>query len=50
MEALNAIFALLDTMTMFTTLQSLAIHHRISLYMNDLVVFLVPLEHDIWLV
>jgi hypothetical protein len=49
MEALNAMPSLADDMGLFTDLRSPAIHHRASLYANDLV-FLVPTEQDIQLV
>jgi hypothetical protein len=49
MEALNAMPSLVDDMGLFTHLRSPAIHHRASLYANDLV-FLVPTEQDIQLV
>jgi hypothetical protein len=49
MEALNAKFQLADARSMFTSLQSHSIQHRVSLYTNDMAVFLVPVERDITL-
>jgi hypothetical protein len=50
MEPLNAMFHLADGESFFTSLRSRAIHHRLSLYADDLVVFLAPTARGISLV
>jgi ketosteroid isomerase-like protein len=50
MEVLNTMFQLADLRNLFTSLRALTIHFRVSLYADDLVVFVVPREMDMRLV
>jgi hypothetical protein len=50
MEALNALFCFPDTSNMLTSLCSRSNQHRVSPYIDDLVIFLVLVEQDIKLV
>jgi hypothetical protein len=50
MEVLNVMFSLANMMGLISSLCSPSMHHRVSLYMDDLVVFVVLVEHDIHVV
>jgi hypothetical protein len=47
MESLNALFRLADGMHILSPLQPSSIRHRVSLYADDLVAFIVPSEQDV---
>jgi hypothetical protein len=49
MEALNTMFRLANTQSMFTSLQSRYIRHQVSLYVDNMEIFLVLTERDITL-
>jgi hypothetical protein len=49
MEALNSLVALAERRGLFTPLKSLAIRHRMSLYADDMVVFVAPMDQDVLL-
>jgi hypothetical protein len=50
MEALNGLFWLTGVRGLLTSLHSLAVrHHRLSLYMDVLVIFIMTIEGDITL-
>jgi hypothetical protein len=49
MEALNTMFRLANTQSMFTSLQSRYIRHQVSLYVDNMAIFLVLTERDITL-
>jgi hypothetical protein len=46
MEALNALFRHVNCAGLLSPLRSQAIRHRVSLYANDLVVYISPSEHN----
>jgi hypothetical protein len=46
MEALNALFRHVNHLGWLSPLWSRAIQHRVSLYVDDLVVFISPTEQD----
>jgi hypothetical protein len=50
MEAINAIFHLADLAGVLSSLRASAIRHRVSLYIDDLVVFIDPTELDLTVV
>jgi hypothetical protein len=50
MEALNGLFRFTDSSGLLSPLWSRAIKHRVSLYVDDLVVFVAPVHQDIHLV
>jgi hypothetical protein len=47
MESLNALFRLADSMHVLTSLRPPSIRHRVLLYADDSVAFIVPTEQDI---
>lgn len=47
MEALNAMFTVADSLHLFTQLRPSSIQFRASLYADDVVVFVVPVEQDL---
>jgi hypothetical protein len=47
MEAPNAMFSLADATGLLSSFCSPSVHHRMSLYADDLVVFVAPVKHDI---
>jgi hypothetical protein len=46
MESLNALFRLANIMNILSPLWSSSIRHRISLYADDLVAFIIHSEQD----
>jgi ketosteroid isomerase-like protein len=50
MEALNDLFRFPDSSGTLSPLRARAIKHRVSLYADDLVVFVAPVHQDIHLV
>jgi hypothetical protein len=50
MDALNALFQLIDNRSLFCSLHVPSIRHRLSLYADDLVIFTVLDEQDLRLV
>jgi hypothetical protein len=50
MEVLNALFRCADEWALFTSLWAPAIQFRVSLYVDNLVMFLAPCEQDMCLV
>jgi hypothetical protein len=49
MEALNSLVALAERRGLFIPLKSPAIRHRMSLYTDDMVVFVAPMDQDVLL-
>jgi hypothetical protein len=49
-EALNTMFSLADMLGLLTSLWSPSIHHTVLLYVDDLVIFVAPVEHDICII
>jgi hypothetical protein len=47
MELLNALFRRVDGMHILSPLRPSSIRHRASLYADNLVAFIVPLEQDV---
>jgi hypothetical protein len=50
MKMLNALFQCAGARALFASLRSSTIQHRVSLYTDDLILFIVPIKHDIRLV
>jgi hypothetical protein len=47
MEALNVLFRLVDSWGILLSLRAWAIRYRLSLYADDLVIFVIPAEQDL---
>jgi hypothetical protein len=47
MEALNALFHLVDSWGVLSSLKAPTIHFWVSLYADNLIIFITPIEHDL---